>query len=431
MKWFLGVEMFNSLLFLLLLSVSAHAQVWYSALDSSEALVRFSHWVEIESTQAPTAYTAQVQVERQITHLFGPLAAAEFPAVPKVDHTVVVTEIEKISNRVQRIHYTYEGHFVVSFGSKNNLALILPNDPDKIYAAGWRGSQNPCTDSHYQSAGDFWYFWNPANRGCSLQEGRDYTVINVKLERLPNQKISYPEYSRLADAQGVMAVALFFGMDSPVRKPDPLRSTDVNANNFIRTTQALKALGFISTEKQRRDIYYYEVFEKKYAGDFQIKTLQVKVYFGPTGINESVLPFHKMLKDAFEKTAVIVYDGHSGLGGHLDLDSIEMNLGEKINFPNNRYQILFFNSCSSYPYYNTQYFARKVTFSDPRGSKNLDILTNGLSTYFDTIANSNFALLNALNEYAASGKRLSYQVLAEQIDSQNLFGVNGDEDNPK
>lgn len=66
---------------------------------------------------------------------------------------------------------------------------------------------------------------------------------------------------------------------------------------------------------------------------------------------------------------------------------------------------------------------------DPKGSKNLDILTNGLSTYFNTIANSNFALLNAFDKYAQKGERTTYQQLAQQIDSDNLFGVNGDEDN--
>jgi hypothetical protein len=46
------------------------------------------------------------------------------------------------------------------------------------------------------------------------------------------------------------------------------------------------------------------------------------------------------------------------------------------------------------------------------------------------LANSNFAVLSALDQFAESGKRRSYQQLAKEIDSDNLFGVNGDEDNP-
>lgn len=247
--------------------------------------------------------------------------------------------------------------------------------------------------------------------------------------RLPNEKISFPEYARLADAQRELNISLFFGMDSPTSKPDPRRSNDVNANNFTRTAEALSRLGFNSTNRQSTPMYYTEVFEKTYAGINSIRKIRVKTYFGPTGINENVSGFHSLLKYALEKDAVMIYDGHSGLGGHLDLQSIEARLRSKIEFPQERYQILFFNSCSSYPYYNTQYFERKRTAVDPKGSKNLDILTNGLSTYFNTIANSNFALLNAFDRYAQKGERTTYQQLAQQIDSDNLFGVNGDEDN--
>lgn len=403
--------------------------LFYTGFESSEALVEFSHWVEYEGPRAPGQLQQQDQVEKQIAHLFGPLAAAEFPAAPKTDHQIQITDVVKLTNNIFRINYTYRGHFAVRYGVENKLNIYLPHNPDKIYAAGEVNYHNPCTDSHYQSEGDFWYFWNPANHGCRLQNGRDFTIIQANLLRLPNEKTSYPEYARLADLNGNLNISLFFGMDSPTRKPDPRRSEDVNANNFTRTVEALKRLGFKSIQRESNSIYYTEIFEKIYSGKNAIRKMQVKTYFGPTGINENVTGFHRLLKEALEKDAVMIYDGHSGLGGHLDLQSIEYSLGSKIVFPQDRYQILFFNSCSSYPYYNTQYFERKKTEVDPRGSKNLDILTNGLSTYFNTIANSNFALLSAFDKFAQTGERTTYQKLAQEIDSDNLFGVNGDEDN--
>jgi hypothetical protein len=79
------------------------------------------------------------------------------------------------------------------------------------------------------------------------------------------------------------------------------------------------------------------------------------------------------------------------------------------------------------------YFDRKKTSSDPNGTKKLDIFTNGLSTYFSTMQTSNAALATALEaslQYATTGTAyVSYQTLAKQIDSENLFGINGDEDN--
>jgi hypothetical protein len=66
---------------------------------------------------------------------------------------------------------------------------------------------------------------------------------------------------------------------------------------------------------------------------------------------------------------------------------------------------------------------------DPKGTKSLDILANGLSTLFDVMSRGNMTLLKAVDAFAAKGKRMSYQEIAAIIDSDNLFTVNGDEDN--
>lgn len=133
---------------------------FYTAFESSEALVEFSHWVNIDKTEPLSEYQAQRQIEKQIAHLFGPLAANKFPAVPKTDHEIQILEVHRISKNVQRIGYSYRGHFAVRFGINNKLRIVLPNNPDKIYQAGEVGFNNPCTDAHYQGEGDFWYFWN-------------------------------------------------------------------------------------------------------------------------------------------------------------------------------------------------------------------------------------------------------------------------------
>lgn len=57
----------------------------------------------------------------------------------------------------------------------------------------------------------------------------------------------------------------------------------------------------------------------------------------------------------------MIYNGHSGLGGHLDLKAIADLQGFRIAPNKNRYQIYFFNSCTSYTYDNTTYFNRKRT----------------------------------------------------------------------
>ena len=77
------------------------------------------------------------------------------------------------------------------------------------------------------------------------------------------------------------------------------------------------------------------------------------------------------------------------------------------------------------------YFSRKATDADPRGIKNLEILTNGLATFFTVMHNTNLEVLGAVEAWASGKASVSYQALAKHVDSGNLFGVNGDEDNPK
>ncbi|MFP5518931.1 MAG: hypothetical protein ACLGGX_03450 [Bdellovibrionia bacterium] len=431
MKWFLVLSLLITTKGFAVNYINQGGEPYYTAINSTEAQVQFEHWVEINSYRQPVKWLVFNQIEQQLAHLFGPLGAAEFAAVPKTDHRFEIGRTEKINNQTFRVHYSYTGTFAVRMNRAKTIDLIIPNNPDQIFSAGVVGKTNPCTDSHYQSEGDFWYFWNPYQEGCPLKEGIDYEIVTASMVRLPNVKRSFPEYERLADQDQILRMSLFFGMDKPTKSPDPRTSKDINALNYRRTARDLKKLGFEVTEQKNNQTYFLEIYEKNYAGDFGIKNIRLTVYFGPTGISEQSGQFHKFLKNTLENEAIMIYDGHSGLGGHLDLESIEISLGQKIKFPLEKYQILFFNSCSSYPYYNTQYFARKMTQTDERGSKNMEIMTNGLATYFHTISNSNMAVLFVLDSYAANGVRTSYQEIAKAIDSDNLFGINGDEDNPK
>jgi hypothetical protein len=158
--------------------------------------------------------------------------------------------------------------------------------------------------------------------------------------------------------------------------------------------------------------------------------IQIHLFFGQTGSDEKSSVFHLFYKRALEQSAVVIYNGHSGLGSHLDLPSMETLDGLNVDLPREKYQIYFFNSCSSYTYYNRSYFSRKRTSGDRAGTRNLDILANGLATYFELDNETDLALLRAIDSWAVRGRWTSYQELAKKIDSDNLFGVNGDEDNP-
>ena len=133
-------------------------------------------------------------------------------------------------------------------------------------------------------------------------------------------------------------------------------------------------------------------------------------------------PFHYLFKNALEHSSVMIYDGHSGLGAHLDIPSIEEMEGFKIERNPKDYQIFFLNSCSSYSYYNLSYHQLKER---RHPTKYLDVLANGLETAFDETQTSNLALIRAIDQWATRGKKQTYQSLAKTMEADNLFFVSG------
>lgn len=410
----------------------------YVGANSTEATLEFNGAIQYKfNTANPMEKTIRKAIESQLEHIVGPMSSAVNSAVPKGDH--VVTDIKVLDQKgtIMNISYHYKGTAVIANGAKNSYDIIMPINPATIYKTSMVGKHNPCTDEHYQSEGDFWYFWNPYQSGCKLVQDKDYFIIKASLVRFANTKLSYPEYQNLPDENGNITIHILFGMDDVNNERNPLQSTDINSYNFKRFHSYLLKKGYKATAWNDAEIKAIAKTQNDgqlpFVENLQKGKIIYRLFFGPTGIDENSQAFHWFFKDAIETASIMLYGGHSGLGGHLDLDSIEDDLGVKIKFNTKRYQIFFFDSCTSYRYYNNMYFDRKKTSKDPNGTKKLDIFTNGLATTFDSMQTSNAALATALEmslDYAANGTNfVSYQTLAKQIDSDNLFGINGDEDN--
>lgn len=413
----------------------------YAAKNSSEVQMSFTHQVEvIVSNRPPSEKRSRQAIEDQLRHMFGSMAAQEVQGVPRGDHEVNILQSTQTSEYTYQVQYEFNGTILLENSTKRTYSFFLPNNPYTIYLASSDRGNYPCTDPHYQSEGDFWYFWNPLQKGCPLKNPEHYQTVTAKIKKIPNTKISYPEYSRLVDSKGNIKISLLMGMDDPSLDRDPNTSRDINAENFRQIKKDLLALNFENSMASDTEIQkitpqtnqkpYIENFNKTFERDGKKISILVQIFYGPSGIEEESQNFHFAFKDALENSSVMIYDGHSGLGGHLDLPSIEQTENFKIKLNTKKYQIYFFNSCSSYSYYNSMFFDQKRTSTDPKGTKNLDILTNGLLTYFYAMHSTNMNLIKAILAWAEGKATVSYQALAKDIDSNNLFGINGDEDNP-
>ncbi len=436
--------MFRALI-VLCVSLSAFAgqreRKLYVGSNSTETTMSFNYQVEIRSNSVPTLEEVKEKIDNQVVHMFGPMGEATVKAVPKGDYKITnIGKAQLVARNTFSVPYTYTGTVIVQNNATgNSYNVILPKNPDLIYKQAMVLNRKPCTDHHYDSEGDFWYFWNPSNPGCRLRQGVHYDVIKSSIKRIANTNVSYPEYAKLVQNLSVptIKVSMMMGMDDTSKGTDPLRSGDINAQNYRGIRNTLIQMGFQESralsEAEFEQLVGHAVKTAHYVQEFvkedKKARILVRLSFGPTGIDEDSDGFHWLMKEAMENSSIMIYDGHSGLGGHLDLASIENTEGFKFQPNKNQYQIYFFNSCSSYTYYNTMYFARKKTAQDPKGTKNLDIMTNGLATYFSVMGETNMAVVKAVDSWANDKGTMSYQTLARQIDSGNLFGINGDEDN--
>lgn len=433
------------LLLALLTSLSSLALTSKSAVEATmtyqgEMMVSYN-----EFQQMMTDYAASEDqilgylLEKHVSHIFGSLAhnSTGIKGVPKTDHEYLDLDVERTPEGYLYITYQYQGTVLLSDSVGDTVSFFLPVDPINVYYYGISNNSNPCTDAHYQSEGDFWYFWNPTQYGCKLQKGVHYVEVTAQLVKKDSSVVRYPEYDRLVQKssdgfKNVIPVSLFFGLDKPDHDTNLEGGvSDANKSNVRAVIEWLLQAGYEEMIPQTRSPIVDALLEangslyrwfKKETPEGQ---MLIKIFFGRTGIDEladGATLFHSLYLDALAEDSVVMYAGHSGLGGHLNVDSL-FDLYNRFEMRQD-YQILFFNSCSSYPYYNQMYFNKKA-----KGSKDLDIITNGLATYFTAIDDSLKVVLAALDAWSAQGYKMSYQEIADMADSNNLFAVVGDEDN--
>ena len=349
------------------------------------------------------------------------------------NYNVAVTKVSKSGNPDFPIlvEYNFKGKMLMerSLQKSREIDITMPLAPQWTYEDSFRGDENRCTDPSYQSYGDYFYFFDPRMPGCPLLTKKQ-SLFNTKAQFkvLPNTRSTYPEYNRLYSGQDKLKIATYFGYIDDYLSLDRVHKKDEGYETAMGFIQNLKQMGF-KLKKNRygfsRDGKYssniLQVFSKKVSTQLG-KTIEVEVevFLGHTDAASLDDTFRRYFAHALGTASIVVYDGHSGLGGNLSLETLS-----PVRFNRNLYQIMMFNGCSSYPYFNGEYFRAKG------GSRNLEIITSGTSTYSSTAVANLMAFITPF----LKGQIKSYQHIMWEIEKSNeseptyLFGVNGDEDN--
>jgi hypothetical protein len=385
------------------------------------------------------------RLDYQVQHLMGVFQSESFTeeiggsGVLSSNYDIKILKVDSIAPARKLITYKYTGKVVFdkSVFNKEGIATIpikLPLQYDQIYSISLgERTINPCSDRHYNSEDDFWYFWDPDKEGCPLQNDTENVIrIKGRVKKLANTRATYPEYNKLYSNDKILKTSILLGYIDTLadyriaNHKDPAYKVlrDLKAAMIERDFVLVDSKEDFKISESGRNFSganYAYTFEKEIKTTLGTNvTLQTEILLSDTEISTPDPTFHAYLVDALENSDIVIYDGHSGLGANLD-----PALLPTIKFKKNKYQIYFFNGCSSYPYYVDNFVERKG------GTKNLDVITAGLPTYPDTSIYNLTAFLDPIYE----GKALSYQTLMNALEDSNgdwgtyLTGVSGDEDN--
>lgn len=299
---------------------------------------------------------------------------------------------ESTEGGVTTISYANSGKMILHKNAarrliaRGSLVLPLPANPYEIY-------DKKCTDEHYDTFGDYWYFYDPYRRGCDYLSRAPMAVpVEIRITENTYKKLdTTPKLPMLRGNNGngdLFSIYIISGYYEDGSDED-----DPGYQNFNDIRREFEKRGF--TVRSRRgntnrpiNVYSKSIEITDEAGRTKNMDIEVQHLLVDTGIETRSKVFAKFFREAVENADVIVYGGHSGLGANLDIPSLEEKAG-KFQFNTAKKQIFFFDSCSSYSYY-LEHFAVEKT------KAKIDIVSYGLSSYFETAVPVLFALLDPM-----------------------------------
>jgi hypothetical protein len=129
---------------------------------------------------------------------------------------------------------------------------------------------------------------------------------------------------------------------------------------------------------------------------------------------------------AHDHDSLFSWLGHSRVGSGFDANKFGQIVRSDPSYYSisNEYQVIYWGGCNSYSYYTLPFFDFKAKASngaDPKGTKNLDIIANGLPSYFSLNSINATIVVNAFLNWPAKS---SYQSIVNQLESRaNSFGT--------
>ncbi len=384
----------------------------------------------------------------QIKHLFGvfsyhskPIDFVNWSGSIKDQGTVIYKKI-RWRKDLSGVDVSYEYQDWAVFykdlvKAYSKLSFYLPDSPHDIFNSTLIDGANPCTDAYDNSELAFWYYWSPQRPGCWRKIKDKIHLVRAEIKARPSSRKRYPEYGKLY-ADNKLDVTILYGPDQSMHDPKDLGYQSYLIDKIFFETLKSKGEPFFKIEENHENQL---LLISRGSGP----QLRLRLHFLETDTES----FDKVAQRALRETEVFIYAGHSNESHDFDLERLFPGMPQPL--PQDKYQIMFFNACTTYAYYGEKYFAAKSSRTDPRGSRNLDLLTNAIGAPFlerreskqgEQVQYSSQALLVlSLFHTDPKGRQVKLPLTWQQIlgrmarhdgfDATALTFLQGEEDNPQ
>lgn len=419
---------------------AAQRQIRYSAIYKSD----FTTLEQVKEL----SYSDRKDIEKYeiapiLSYLFGPAVYRQLGAPQRRPQLVVNWENAELKEGIVYIPYNMTSDWILQKTIKN-FSLPVPYNKELLLTSNWKNCSD--SDPNHQTVDFFWYFWEPSRPGCDHKENIQYQVVPFEIisETLQSQQ-TFPEYQRLLNDkyhQNSLSMTFAFGY---VETPDhPLPENDIDAGaleyrkflDVVRTGLDFEYQESLILQKEYRTyVHAKEVMGHRFSG--QRNGVQITINVLLNGEIDQMEVFSKSF--AHDHDNFFAWAGHSRLGQGFDADYLYYRLSSYPEYYSitDEYQLIYWGGCNSYSYYALPFFDMKKKYypqQDPTGTKNLDLVVNGLPSYFAMGSVNMNVFLQSLVHWE---QRWSYQSIVDSLETQtyNMMGVYalvaalGDEDN--
>jgi hypothetical protein len=398
---------------------------------------------ELEEVKTSPDLVSRWEIASTVKFLFGPLVNHELGGPQRGEVINILNQEAVVKDGVVFVPYEYSALWLIYKEFPSELMTFpVPFQRNMQHTPEWKlcGDAEP----EHQTAGFFWYFWDPSRSGCDQQLGVDYQNVELKFGDFTVQTTrSYPEYSRMVrtiNGEKVLQMTFAFGYVSDKEEPKPFSDFDEGMRefrSFHKKAEKVLPVGFQTAP----------IMQSEYDGSetLQIGTRYTAVKDGvkielsivaAAGVDQMMLFAESY---AHRKEAFFGWFGHSRVGSGFDAQQFQyimQNQPERFSLTDD-YQMIYWAGCNSYSYYTLPFFDMKAQLNptlDPKGTKNLDIVSNGLPSFFSLNAANGEIMLKALMKWRTP---TSYQTLVDALEKKAdrsggtlvLVNVLGDEDN--